>query len=41
MPVLLSVLSEAAGNDSAAPRLLLLLYDTPDRLTDLDRRLTG
>ncbi|MFJ9900885.1 barstar family protein [Streptomyces sp. NPDC091280] len=40
LAILLSILSEAAGDESAAPGLLLLLDDTPDRLSDLGRRMT-
>ncbi|MDX3387123.1 barstar family protein [Streptomyces niveiscabiei] len=39
LAVLLDVLAEAAGDDSAAPRLLLFLDDTPDRLAALNARL--
>lgn len=38
--VFLSVLGQVAGDDSTAPRLLLLLDDTPDRLAGLARRMT-
>ncbi|WP_416979607.1 barstar family protein [Streptomyces sp. T028] len=39
LAILVMILSETAGTDSAAPRLLLLLDDTPDRLASLNRRL--
>jgi hypothetical protein len=39
LAVLLDVLAEAAGDDSAAPRLLLFLDDTPDGLAALNARL--
>ncbi|MFJ9900621.1 barstar family protein [Streptomyces sp. NPDC091280] len=39
LAVLLSVLSEAAGDERATLRLLLL-DDAPARLSDLDRRMT-
>jgi hypothetical protein len=39
LTILLNLLSEAAGDDSAAPRLLLLLDDTTDRLSQLAQRL--
>ncbi|MEX3100531.1 MULTISPECIES: barstar family protein [unclassified Streptomyces] len=39
LAVLLDVLAEATGDDSAAPRLLLFLDDTPDRLAALNARL--
>jgi len=41
LAVLLDVLREAAGDDSTAPQLQLLLDDTPDRLSSLARRTTG
>ncbi|MFE7897376.1 barstar family protein [Streptomyces sp. NPDC057424] len=40
LAILLFILSEAAGDDSTAPRLLLLLDDTPDRLSHLAQRMT-
>ncbi|MDX3517916.1 barstar family protein [Streptomyces scabiei] len=39
LAVLLSILSALAGDDSTAPRLLLLLEDTPERLSRLAQRL--
>ncbi|MFJ8026795.1 barstar family protein [Streptomyces sp. NPDC096311] len=39
LATLLNVLSEAAGDDSATPRLVLLVDDTPDRLSHLARRM--
>lgn len=41
LAVLLAILDECAGDDSASPRLLLLLDDTPDLLSRLTRRLTN
>ncbi|MDW8805805.1 barstar family protein [Streptomyces scabiei] len=40
LSILLSILSETAGGDSTAPRLLLFLDDTPDRLSQLTQRMT-
>ena len=39
LAVLLDVLVETAGDNPTAPRLLLLLDDTPDRMADLARRM--
>lgn len=37
--ILLSILSQAAGNDAAEPRLILLIDDAPDRLSQLTQRM--
>lgn len=39
LAILLAILDELAGDDKAAPRLLLLLDDTPDPLSRLAQRL--
>lgn len=39
LAILLHILSEVAGDDSAAPGLLLLLDDTTDRLSHLAERM--
>jgi hypothetical protein len=38
--ILLHILDERAGDDPAAPKLLLLLDDTPDLLSRLAQRMT-